>query len=273
MRILGLGRGLFAIAGAGIAILSVTYSDFAPIWKPALAWLPLREYWVYGSALIVLAASAGLCFSRTALMSALTIGAYQAVWAVIGIPPILAKPLSLGAWYGFCEGLTSLVGAWILYAMLRLQMRRSEKPIASARAVRVAQVLFGLTCVFYGWSHFAYADYTASMVPAWQSSRLGFAYLTGLGHIAAGIGIVVGILPRLAATLEAIMVSLFGLLVWVPSLLAQSPPKWAGTAQNQWSELLVTLLLAASAWVVAASLQNRPWAARPFSSQAPRSAP
>ena len=132
-------------------------------------------------------------------------------------------------------------------------------PIAGERAVRAAQVLFGLTCVFYGWSHFAYADYTASMVPAWLPGRLGFAYFTGLGHIAAGIGIVVGILPRLAATLEAIMMSLFGLLVWVPSLLAQPRPEWAGPPQNQWSELVVNLLLAASAWIVAASLRNRPW--------------
>ena len=132
-------------------------------------------------------------------------------------------------------------------------------PIASERAVRVAQVLFGLNCVFYGWSHFAYADYTASMVPAWLPSRLGFAYFTGLGHIAAGIGIIVGILPRLAATLEAIMMSLFGLLVWVPSFFAQPPPKWATPPQNQWSELVVTLLLAASAWIVATSLRNRPW--------------
>ena len=97
------------------------------------------------------------------------------------------------------------------------------------------------------------------MVPAWLPGQLGFAYFTGLGHIAAGIGIIIGILPRLAATLEAIMMSLFGLLVWVPSLFAQPRPKWATPPQNQWSELVVTLLLAASAWIVAASLRNRPW--------------
>ena len=132
-------------------------------------------------------------------------------------------------------------------------------PIASARAVRAAQVLFGITCVFYGWSHFAYADYTASMVPAWLPGRLGFAYLTGLGHIAAGVGIALWILPRLAATLEAIMMSLFGLLVWVPSFFAQPRPDWATPPQNQWSELVVTLVLANGAWIVAISLRDRPW--------------
>src|ERR1700722_7636176 len=205
MRIVGLGHGLFAVAAASLAILSLAYGDFGPSGQSLPAWIPSREILDFGSALFVLAASAGLCFSRPELPSALPIGTSQAVWAMIGIPPILSKPLSIGAWYGFCEALTSLVGAGILYAMLRWQSRGSEMPIASKRAVRVAQVLFGLTCVFYGWSHFAYANYTAGMVPTWLPGRLALAYLTGAAHIAAGIGIVVGVLPQLSAMLEAIM--------------------------------------------------------------------
>src|SRR5258708_1008447 len=183
MRIVGLGHGLFAIAGAGLAILSFTYRDFAPIWQPLPTWIPWRETWVYGSGLLVLAASVGLCFPRTALTSALTIGTYLAVWAVTRAVPVVVKPLSVGSWYGFCEALAPLVGAWILYVMFRRQSRVSETPlIASERAVRAAQVLFGLACVAYGLAHFAYADFTAGMVPIWLPGRLGFAYLTGLGH-------------------------------------------------------------------------------------------
>jgi uncharacterized membrane protein YphA (DoxX/SURF4 family) len=265
MRI-GLGRGFFALAAASLAIFSLAYGEFGPSGQSLPGWIPWRQTWVYLSALLLLAASAGLCFSRTALPGALTIGAYQAVWAVLGIPSILSDPLSIGAWYGFCEALTSLVGSWILYAMLRRQSGGSETPIAGERAVRVARVLFGLTCVFYGSSHFVYADYTAGMVPTWLPDRLGLAYFTGLGHLAAGIGIIVGILPRLAATLEAIMMSLFGLLVWVPSFFAQPRPQWATSPHNQWSELVVNLLLAASACIVATSLRKGPWG---FGSRSP----
>jgi uncharacterized membrane protein YphA (DoxX/SURF4 family) len=177
----------------------------------------------------------------------LTIGAYLVVWAALSVPAILSKPLGVDAWYPFCEALTSLLGAWLLYAMLRGQ---------PGGWLRAGQVLFGLTCVFYGWSHFLYADYTASMVPAWLPGHLALAYFTGLGHIAAGVAILVGILPRLAATLEATMMSLFGLLVWVPSFFAQPTPKWATPPHHQWSELVVSLLLAASAWIVAISLRD-----------------
>jgi uncharacterized membrane protein YphA (DoxX/SURF4 family) len=88
---------------------------------------------------------------------------------------------------------------------------------------------------------------------------LGLAYFTGLCHIAGGIGIIVWVLPRLAAILEAIMMSLFGLLVWVPTFWTQPRPQWATPPENQWSELVVNLVLAAAAWIVATSLKDRPW--------------
>ena len=260
MRIVGLGRGLFAIAVAGLAILSLVYRDFAPTWQPLPAWIPGRDLWGYGSGVLLLAASTALCFSRSALPGALTISAYLAVCALLSAGPVVSKPLNIGSWYGLFEALTALLGVWILHAQLARQSGITEAPpFASERAVRAAQVLFGLTCVFYGLSHFVFADFTTRMVPAWLPARMGFAYFTGVGHIAAGIGIAVGILPRLAAALEAIMMSLFGLLVWAPSLWANPTPEWATPPRNQWSEIVVTLLLAASAWIVASSLGNRPW--------------
>ncbi len=261
MRI-GFSRFFYAIAAACLATLSLAYGGFGPTGHPLPGWIPSRETCSNLSAVLLLTASAGLCLLRTAYIAAWVIGAYQGVWAALGTPSILSSPLSIGAWYGFCEATTSLAGAWILCAELRRRPDGSRMAAASERAVRVAQVLFGLTCVFYGASHFAYADYTASMVPIWLPGRLGWAYLTGLGHIAAGVGIVFGILPRLAATLEAAMMGLFGILVWVPSFWAQPRPQWATPPQNQWSELVVNLILAASACIVAASLRHRSWGFR-----------
>jgi uncharacterized membrane protein YphA (DoxX/SURF4 family) len=255
---IGLDRLFFAIAAGSLAIFGLAYGELGPS-GTLPDWIPRGTAWVDFAALILLAASAGLCFRRTALTGAVLIAAYQAVWALLGTPAIFAAPLSFGGWYGFCEAVTSLAGAWILYAMLRPESGGSEPSIAGQRATRIARILFGLTCVFYGASHFAFADYTAGMVPSWLAFPLGLAYLTGLGHIAAGIAIIVGILPRLGAVLEAIMMSLFGLLVWVPTFFENPRPQWATPPHTQWSELVVNLMLAAAACVVASSLRNLPW--------------
>jgi uncharacterized membrane protein len=227
--------------------------------EPFPALLPWPEVCVYGLGAILLAASAGLFFARTALASAIIVGVYESVWVVTRARPVLLKPLIVGSWYGFGEALGPLVGAWILYAVLRRQYGAPSVTVMTGhRALHVARVLFGAACVVYGAAHFAYAKYTAAMVPAWLPGRTGIVYFTGAAHAAAGFGLLVGVLPRLAATLEAIMLSLFGVLVWLPSFFARPVPEWASSTQNQWSETFVTFLLAASAWIVAASLRSTP---------------
>jgi uncharacterized membrane protein len=259
MRITGFGRLLMGIAVAGLAILSLVYGNFAPILEPFPVVLPWREVWAYGLGAILLAACAGLFFARTALASALIIGLYELAWVVARVRPVLLKPLSVGSWYGLGEALGPLVGAWILYALLRRQYGTPATTLMTGdRALHVARILFGAACVVYGAAHFAYAAYTAAMVPAWLPGRMGLTYLTGACHAAAGFGLLFGILPCLAATLEAIMIGLFGVLVWLPSFFAHPAPEWAPTWQIRWSETFLTLLLAASAWIFATSLRNAP---------------
>jgi uncharacterized membrane protein len=244
----------------GFAVLFLVHGNFAPLLGPLPASIPWPEIWIYGSAAILLAAGAGLFFGRTALMSTVVIGVYELAWVMTRTLPVFLKPRAIDSWYGFSEALGPLLGAWILYSLLR---RHDDPQAVTAmtgdRARRVARVLFGAACLVYGAGHFAYPAYTAEMVPAWLPGRTGIAYLTGAAHAAAGVGLLFGILPRLAATLEAIMLTLFGVLVWLPSFFAHPRPEWASSAQTQWSETLLTLLLAASAWIVAASLQKVPW--------------
>jgi uncharacterized membrane protein YphA (DoxX/SURF4 family) len=249
MGVDGVGRCLFAIAAASVGILALAYGDYAPAWHAFPAWSPGRGACIEGFSLILLAASAALLVPRTSVPALWAIGVYYLIWAVIAAAPIGAAPLSIGAWYGTTEALTALAGVVLLFSMIR--------PETPALAARLARIVFGLTCVFYGWSHFAYADYTAGMVPAWLPGGMAFAYVTGACHSAAGLAVIAGILPRLAATLEATMMSLFGLLVWVPTFLVDDKPKWATPPQNQWTELVVNLVLAAAAWVVALSLRPR----------------
>jgi hypothetical protein len=76
--------------------------------------------------------------------------------------------------------------------------------------------------------------------------------------VAAGLGILFAIRPRLAATLEALMMSSFVILVHVPSLLSVPPPEWAPSGRIQWTALFWASALAASAWIVAQLLRKRP---------------
>ena len=103
MRISGFGHGLYGFAVAGLAVLCLVYGDFAPIVEPFPARLP--EVWSHGLEAMLLAASVGLLFARTALFSTIIVGAYGLVWTLARARPVLLKPRIVGTWYGLGEAL------------------------------------------------------------------------------------------------------------------------------------------------------------------------
>lgn len=249
-------RAIVSLASGAVALLSIAYGDFAPGGAMLPDWTPYRGVVTTFLAVSLLAASAGLHWRRTGIPSSFVIGGYYTIWLLISVPIALSHPLTIGAWYPICEALTALVAPCVISSLFWSTSNAPLLSLVTQRTVRTAQIAFGLTCIFYGSSHFAYADYTASMIPVWIPGALGLAYVTGLAHIAAGLGIAFCVLPRLAAVLETTMMSTFGILVWFPTFFMQSPPKWATPAHNQWSEVVANLVLVASAWTVATSLNH-----------------
>ncbi|HEY1847651.1 MAG TPA: hypothetical protein VGG37_00535 [Opitutaceae bacterium] len=251
MRRIGYAEAMFAASLAGLAVLSLVYGNFGPLMAP----VPWPKALLFALGLVVLAASVGLLFRRTAGASAAAVAVCCAAWAAAGTPPILHDPRSVGSWYGFSEAVSVLVGVWTLFAIHhRRDHAGMAAPLAGDAALRAGRILFGGACLVYGIAHFAYAAYSLLFVPEWLPARMPLVYATGIFHAAAGAALILGVLPRLAARLEAIMMILFGVLIWLPSHFAHPTPKWAGTPQNQWSETFVNFLLAAVAWLIAESL-------------------
>jgi len=269
MRLIGPGHIAFAVGMAGLGVLGLSTGDFAVPWQPIPEWLPWREDLAYVSGLILLAGSIGVLFKRSATRCAFALSLYLLIfWVFPQVARLAPHPMSFGRWLGFCETLAVLCGSSILsVSLLRQDDTRDMKSIDSDARVRVARILFGVSCVIFGLSHFVYADFTATMVPQWLPERLWFAYFTGAIHFAAGVGIACAILPRLAATLEALMMSSFVLLVHAPSIGSTPPLEWAPTSRLEWTALFWALALAASAWIVAGSLRQRPWGFVPTSQE------
>lgn len=240
-----LARIPFAIAVAGLGVLNLVYGDFAPQWQSVPAWFPWPHALAYVSGVVLFAGGIGVLVERVAVRAALVVTGYLSLWAVVRAGELLPSLASIDRWYAVAEALGPVTGGLILASR------------GSKRTTRVARVLFGGSCLVFGLAHFAFADFTAHMVPAWLPARRGLAHATGAAHVAAGLGIVSSVRERLAATLEATMLGCFVLLVHVPSLVASPAPEWAPSAQGQWAELLLALVMAGAAGIVAASARER----------------
>jgi uncharacterized membrane protein len=237
---------ILALGLYGLGILGLCYDDFARPWQPIPQDIPGRQLLAYLSGAVLLLAGAGVLIKPIAARSALIVTIYLAVfWVLPQMLKAAAAPFSVGSVLGFFETLAAACGAWIL-----------ASGATAPRRVEIARRLFGVSCIMFGISHFAYAEFTAGMIPAWLPGQLGLAYATGAGHALAGLAIALGIRARLAATLEALMMSSFVLLVHLPSLWASPPPDWAPSARIQLTALCWASVLAGSAWTVARSIRD-----------------
>ena len=233
----------------GLGVLALIYGDFAMVWQPVPAGIPGRTVLAYASGVIMLLGGVGLLLEATAAWSVRILFPYLIVWLFLKVPALLVAPKMEAVWLGFGELAVLMAGGWILFA--RLANLQAGSPLAFAAGenrVRCAQILFALSLIPIGLSHIVYVKETVELVPAWLPYRVGWAYLTGAGQIACGLGVLFSILPRVAATAEAAMISLFTLLVWGPAILAT--PK----ARLPWTAFFISWAIASAAWVVAQNI-------------------
>jgi uncharacterized membrane protein len=241
---------LFAIGMVGLGILALIYGDFALVWQPVGPWIPDRTVLAYMSGVLMLLGGIALLCRSTARWAAIILFPYLMAWALLKVPALVVAPKMEAVWLGFGELVVLLSGGWVLFAKLS----GLESPIGFATGesgIRIARVLFGLALIPVGLSHLFYVKQTAGLVPAWLPYRIGWAYLTGVGQIACGLGVLFSVLPRIAAIAEAVMLSLFGLLVWLPAIVA------APRDRLSWTAFFITWAIASSGWLVAISFVPR----------------
>lgn len=234
---------------ASLGVLALVYGHSGVAWYSVPKWVPWREAVTYASGVILLGCGAGLLSKRTALLSTRILLPYLLIWLLLRVPTLATAPLVEGNWQNAGELAVLVAGAWTLFASLAESSEGAQLPFATGeKGRRIARILFSLSLFAFGLSHFAYVGQTAPLVPKWLPFPTGWAYLTGVAHIAAGIGVLLSIYPQLAARMEAAMLSVFTLLVWIPALQV------APTSLPLWTEFLMSWAITAGAWVVAENM-------------------
>lgn len=243
---------LFAVGMIGLGVLALIYGDFALVWQPVPAEIPGRTALAYGSGVLMLLCGVGLLFRATAAWAVRILFPYLIVWALLKVPALVVAPQIEAVWLGFGELVVLLTGGWVLFA--KVAPLREGSPLAfltSENGIRVVRILFAVSLIPIGLSHIVYVKQTAEFVPAWLPYRVGWAYLTGAGQIASGLGVLLSILPRVAAWAEAGMISIFTLLVWAPAIFRE--PK----TRLPWTAFFISWAIASAAWVMAQNIASK----------------
>lgn len=238
---------LFAAGMTGLGVLALIYGDFALVWQPVAPWVPGRTMLAYASGVLMLLIGAGLVLRATRAWAVRVLFPYLIVWALLKVPALVVAPQIEGVWLGFGELAMLLAGGWVLFARCGEIRENSWLGFASGdRGIRIAKYLFAVWVIPVGLSHFFYTKETIDLIPQWIPGPLFFAYLTGAGHIASGLGVLFSVLPRIAITAEAAMLTVITLLVWAPRVLAHP------ATRMPWTAFWISWAITAAVWVLAA---------------------
>lgn len=223
-----------ALALVGLGILNVVYRDSLMSWQPTPDGAPWKLSFAFLSGVLLIAGGAGLLLPGWRARAAMLASGWIGLWALLlHLPHVFVMP-DTGALLGLAEASANALGL----ATLTGCFDNGRRPLLLRLGV-------GLCLVIFGASHFVYAGFTAQMVPAWLPQRLGLAYLTGAIHALMGACLLTGIRVRLAATIEALMMSSFVLLVHIPGV-AHAPQD-----RMQVTMLGMATLLTSAMWLVA----------------------
>ena len=235
-----------ALSLLGLGMLGFVTGDFALNWQPVPSSVPARTTLAYITAALVWVLGAGLLFDRYRYAFAVATAAAFLVWAVLlHGPGVVADPLNVLPWLGFTERLQVAAGALVL-AVAQVP----GTPFARW-GMLAAKISFGVSLPIFGLSHWAYAQFTADMIPGFIPAHLFWAYFTGACHIAAGVAILTNVLARVAAVLFAVMVSGFVLLLHLPRVIGDPG------SRNEWTMIVIAMTMTGAAWCMAGCLAGQ----------------
>jgi hypothetical protein len=226
-----LGRRVFGVASLAIGLITLAWHDYNGWHQP--------RYLVYGAAAALIFGGASIQFRRTAKTGAAVLGAVYLVLALQCVPGIIAAPRIYNSWGNFFEQFALAAGAAIVSA--RFSSAWSRETLN-----RIGRILLGLCAASFTLEQAFYLGATASLVPKWiPPTQMVWAVTTTVLFALAAGALLSNRMALLATRLLTMMLVLFGLLVWVPLLLA------APRSHTNWSEIAETFAIAGTAWILA----------------------
>ena len=205
---------VYAVSAILLGVVGIAFHDFAMQWQPVPVGIGMRTQLAYLAGAILAAGGVMLLVRKYERAGAWLLTVFIAAWMlVLNLPVAIASASHIGAWNSPAEIAFLTSGALALAAS---GLTSSSRPTL----LLVARVMAGASAIVFGFAHFNYIDFTASMVPGWIPYKTFWAWATGAGHLAAGLALVSGIKARLGVTCEAAMMGSFVVLLHLPRVIA-----------------------------------------------------
>ena len=228
---------------------AVLFGVIALMWHDADTWQNLQHIWslpfgaIIGECLMIalIAGGIGMLYPRTERLAAVVLCIVYLCFSLACVPDTIAASNIYDRLGGSFFLFFSLVcGATALYAAAGTSSART------AVFGRLARLGLGVCAISFTLGQAFLLRNTAQLVPKWiPPNQMFWAILTTVAFGLAAVAILINFQARLAMRLMTLMLALFGVLVWVPRVIAHPE------AHFNWSECALTFLVTGAAAMVA----------------------
>jgi uncharacterized membrane protein len=248
------GRILFAIGIAAFGVQYLLYGHYLGGLPPVPPWAPGGSIGAYVVGVFLIVAAVSIAAQWNAHLFAALVGALFLFCVVFLHLQHFSDVIHKGNdRTRALEPLAIAAAAFVLAGTYSINPAKSSTwQTALGMAGKLARFVFAFTLIIFGWQHFEYAAYLATLVPAWLPAHLLWIYFTGVGFIVAGISIALRIFGRLAATLLGLMFFLWVVILHAPRVYASLHNA------DEWTSLFVALAMAGASFFIASTLPNHP---------------
>jgi uncharacterized membrane protein YphA (DoxX/SURF4 family) len=209
-------------------------------------WAPVHLVWAWVAGAILLIAGISILTTKFGRPISILLGFVFLLSAFLRFTTHIPGMLhNIGDRGVFFELLACCAGSWMLAGTFRPTPLLSNA--RTARLATPARWLFGIAFVVFGSLHLQAPQWIAALIPHWIPFHLFFAWFTGCALVAAGLSIAANMWTRLSATLLALMLFSWVVLVHAPRITH------ALHNADEWNSGCVCLTMAGFALIAAAT--------------------
>ncbi|GGY73777.1 hypothetical protein GCM10011613_18800 [Cellvibrio zantedeschiae] len=250
-----IGQLFIALALFVFGIQHFAYLNFVTrAFPPLPLWIPASGVFacIFG-ALLCLTSLAIVSRYKTRVFTLLLASAIFIMFAIFLLPSLLVNLKNGFLWTNSGKALV-LVGANLLVAGSVAGETSNSLLKFLERFIPLGKYLLAGFFILAAILHFIYAEFVATLIPAWIPAHLFWTYFAAIALIAGAIGMLVPKTAKLAAALSALMVFL-----WV--ILLHIPRAWTIHDANETTSLFEALAMCGMALLImvkAAESRNTP---------------
>jgi uncharacterized membrane protein len=248
INLIGVGQLLFAIALAVFGIQYMQYGKYQGGLPPVPPWAPGGALGAYLVGVILIVAAVSLAIHKKARLSALIVSGLFLFCVLFPQLQHFSAVVHDGVARTRAFEPFALAGAACVLAGVRPRDGAGSSMVDGGRLILFGRSVFGLSMVIFGWQHFMYAAFLATLVPAWLPGHLLWIYFTGTGMMVAGLAIALDRVAGLAAAVLGLMFLLWVLVLHGPRVIAQ---RHNG---DELSSLFVALAFCGASFIISGAL-------------------